>query len=40
MYSMIDGKPNPTFKMIASALGNVSEMERDNMLKRQKAVIE
>jgi DNA invertase Pin-like site-specific DNA recombinase len=40
MYSMIDGKPNPTFKMIASVLGNVAEMERDNMLERQKAGIE
>ena len=40
MYSMIDGKPNPTFKMIACVLGNVSEMERANMLERQKAGIE
>jgi len=40
MYSMIDGKPNPTFRMIASVLGNVAEMERDNMLERQKAGIE
>ena len=40
MYSMIDGKPNPTFKMIASVLGNVAEMERDSMLERQKAGIE
>jgi len=40
MYSMIGGKPNPTFKMIASVLGNVAEMERDNMLERQKAGIE
>jgi DNA invertase Pin-like site-specific DNA recombinase len=40
MFSMIDGKPNPTFKMIASVLGNVAEMERDNMLERQKAGIE
>jgi len=40
MYSMIEGKPNPTFKMIASVLGNVAEMERDNMLERQKAGIE
>ena len=40
MYSMIDGKPNPTFKMIACVLGNVAEMERTNMLERQKAGIE
>jgi DNA invertase Pin-like site-specific DNA recombinase len=40
MFSMIDNKPNPTFKMIASVLGNVAEMERDNMLERQKAGIE
>ena len=40
MYSMIDDKPNPTFKMIASVLGNVAEMERNNMLERQRAGIE
>jgi DNA invertase Pin-like site-specific DNA recombinase len=40
MFSMIGGKPNPTFKMIASVLGNVAEMERDNMLERQKQGIE
>lgn len=40
MFSMIDGRPNPTFKMIASVLGNVAEMERNNMLERQKAGIE
>lgn len=40
MFSLIDGKPNPTFKMIASVLGNVAEMERNNMLERQRAGIE
>lgn len=40
MYSLINGKPNPTFKMIASVLGNVAEMERNNMLERQRAGIE
>jgi DNA invertase Pin-like site-specific DNA recombinase len=40
MFSMINDKPNPTFKMIASVLGNVAEMERDNMLERQRAGIE
>lgn len=36
MYSMVDNKPNPIFKMIISVLGNVAEMERANMLERQK----
>lgn len=36
MYSMINSKPNPTFKMIASVLGNCAEMERLNILERQK----
>jgi len=40
MYSLIDDKPNPTFKMLVSVLGNVSEMERLNMLERQRQGIE
>src|SRR5699024_2808175 len=37
MNSLIaSDKPNPTFKMIVSVLGNVAEMERENMLERQK----
>jgi DNA invertase Pin-like site-specific DNA recombinase len=40
MYSMIDNKPNPSFKMIVSVLGNVGEMERVNMLERQRQGIE
>lgn len=36
MYSLINGKPNSTFKMIISVLGNVAEMERLNMLERQR----
>jgi DNA invertase Pin-like site-specific DNA recombinase len=40
MYSMVDNKPNPSFKMIASVLGNVAEMERQNMLERQRQGIE
>ena len=40
MHAMINGKPNPTFKMIASVLANVAEMECDNMLERQKSGIE
>jgi len=38
MFSMIDGKPNPTFKMIASVLGNVAEMERNNMLDQRAGI--
>lgn len=34
--SLIKGKPNPTFKLITSVLANVAEMERNNMLERQK----
>jgi len=34
--SLINGKPNAAFKMIVSVLANVSEMERNNMLERQK----
>lgn len=40
MYSIVDGKPNPIFKMIVSVLGNLAEMERKNMLERQKQGIE
>jgi DNA invertase Pin-like site-specific DNA recombinase len=40
MFSMINGKPNPTFKMILSVLGNVAEMEREFLLERQKQGIE
>lgn len=40
MYSLVDGKPNPIFKMIISVLGNVAEMERTNMLERQRQGIE
>lgn len=40
MFSLIDGKPNPSFKMIVSVLGNVAELERTNMLERQKQGIE
>lgn len=34
--SMVNGKPNSTFKMIVSVLANVAEMERDTMLERQR----
>lgn len=40
MYSMINGKSNPTFKLILSVLGNVAEMERNSMLERQRQGIE
>lgn len=40
MFSLINGKPNPSFKMIVSVLGNVAELERTNMLERQKQGIE
>ncbi|MCY1222721.1 putative transposon Tn552 DNA-invertase bin3 [compost metagenome] len=40
MFSLIDNKPNPSFKMIISVLGNVGEMERLNMLERQRQGIE
>lgn len=40
MFSLIDGKPNSSFKMIVSVLGNVAEMERANMLEKQKQGIE
>lgn len=40
MYSLIDKKPNPSFKMIVSVLGNVSEMERNNMIERQRQGID
>lgn len=36
MFSMINNKPNDSFKMIVSVLGNVAEMERKSMLERQK----
>ncbi len=40
MFSMINSKPNPSFKMIVSVLGNVAEMERLGMLEKQRAGIE
>jgi DNA invertase Pin-like site-specific DNA recombinase len=40
MFSLIDNKSNPSFKMIISVLGNVAEMERSNMLERQRQGIE
>ena len=39
MFSMIGDKPNPTFKMIASVLGNCAELERSSLLERQRSGI-
>lgn len=36
LESRIDGKPNPTFKLIVSVMANVAEMERDTLLERQR----
>ncbi len=35
LKSRIDGKPNPTFKLIVSVMANVAEMERNTLLERQ-----
>lgn len=37
--SMVDGKPNPISKLIATVLGNVAEMERTNLRERQLRVL-
>lgn len=34
--SLVDDKPNQAFKLIVSVLANISEMERETMLERQK----
>jgi DNA invertase Pin-like site-specific DNA recombinase len=34
--SMVDGKPNPAFKLIISVLANIAEMERETLLERQR----
>jgi len=36
LESLLNGKESPTFKLIVSVLANVSEMERETMLERQK----
>lgn len=36
LESLTNGKENPTFKLIISVLANISEMERDSILERQK----
>lgn len=36
LESWIEGRENPTFKLIISVLANISEMERNSLLERQK----
>jgi len=36
LESMVNGEPNPIFKMICDVLSNVAEMERTSLLERQK----
>lgn len=38
--SLVEGKPNPAFKLIISVLANIAEMERNTMLERQREGIE
>ena len=40
MFSLIGNIPNPSFKLIISVLGNVAELERNNMLARQRQGID
>jgi DNA invertase Pin-like site-specific DNA recombinase len=40
MFSMINDKPNSTFKLILTVLSNVAEMEREFILERQRQGIE
>lgn len=40
LYSLVNGRPNSTFNLIISVLGNVAQMEREFMLSRQRAGIE
>lgn len=36
LESWVNGKENPTFKLIISVLANISEMKRNSLLERQK----
>ncbi|WP_312306268.1 recombinase family protein [Chryseobacterium sp.] len=40
LESLVDGKENPTFKLIISVLANIGEMERNSILERQREGIE
>ena len=35
LESMVEGKENPTFKLIVSVLANIAEMERATLRERQ-----
>ncbi|UPT70218.1 MAG: recombinase family protein [Flavobacterium sp. JAD_PAG50586_2] len=36
LSSIVNGKPNPIFKMICDVLSNVAQMEKENLLERQR----
>lgn len=36
LESMVNGKPNSAFKLIVSVMANIAEMERENLLERQR----
>ena len=40
LESLVEGKENPTFKLIISVLANISEMERNSILERQREGIQ
>jgi len=40
IYSLLNNKPNPTFKIILSVLGSLAEIEREFLMERQKIGIE
>lgn len=40
LVSLVEGKENPTFKLIISVLANISEMERNSILERQREGIQ
>lgn len=40
LESLVEGKENPTFKLIISVLANISEMERNSLLERQREGIQ
>lgn len=40
LESRINGKPNPTFKLIVSVMANVAEMERNTLFERQREGVE
>ncbi|WP_336691082.1 MULTISPECIES: recombinase family protein [unclassified Chryseobacterium] len=40
LESLVEGKENPTFKLIISVLANIGEMERNSILERQREGIQ